>query len=136
MAAHSALPLVLAAVIRAALGDASVSRGDRDQFDICYGSFEGAEIVLPQLRSQFNPAYYREISEAMEDLGANLVDLEAHFADHGLTKDQVARNGGHLAGRLPWLKPENRTLDFWAQNGPMSQACFELIKRLNAAFVP
>lgn len=135
MAAIALIALVFAAIAQAAAGS-PISRADRDQFDICYGSFEGAQMTLPQLESKFDPSYYREIGDAMEDLGANLIDLDMHFAGIGLPEDKTARERGHVTGRLPWMNPENRTLEFWARNGPMSEACFELIKRLNESLGP
>jgi hypothetical protein len=128
--------LLVAALIPAATLGTALSRADRDQFDMCYGSFEGAQTVLRDLEADFDPAYYREVGDAMEDLGADLANLDARLAEVGLAEDRTARERGHLAGRLAWTKPENHTLNFWAQNGPMSRPCFDLLKKLNQTLGP
>ena len=110
---------------------AHVTASDYEDFQSCYGSFEGASIVLPQLRSQFDAADFATIEHAMQNLAIDLNDLAMRLS-HGVFRSDAKRlDAARLAGSLPWRQPQNQTLDYWSRNGPMSRYCFGLTKRLN-----
>ena len=125
---------MLAALAMAAFLSATPARvtaSDYEDFQSCYGSFEGASIVLPQLRSQFDAADFATIEHAMQNLAIDLNDLAMRLS-HGVFRSDAKRlDAARLAGSLPWKQPQNQTLDYWSRNGPMSRYCFGLTKRLN-----
>jgi hypothetical protein len=110
---------------------ARVSARDYEDFETCYGSFEGAEAVLPQLRGQMPPNDFAAVEHAMQNLADDFAGLEMRLSTviFGADRNDLAR--AHMVGRLPWQQPENRTLDYWSRNGPMSLFCFGLTKRLD-----
>ena len=103
---------------------------DYEDFESCYGSFEGARIVLPQPQSQIDAADFAT-KHAMQNLAIDLNELAMRLS-HGVFRGDAKRlDAARLAGSLPWKQPQNQTLDFWARNGPMSLHRFGLTKRLN-----
>ena len=125
---------MLAAVAMAALlatTSARVTASDYEDFESCYGSFEGASIVLPQLQSQIDAGDFATIEHAMQNLAIDLNDLAMRLS-HGAFRSNAKRlEAARLAGSLPWKQPQNQTLDYWSRNGPMSRYCFGLTKSLN-----
>ena len=110
---------------------ARVSARDYEDFETCYGSFEGAAMVLPELQPQMSPDDFATVEHAMRNLGDDLAELEMRLSRivFGADHDELAR--AHLLGRLPWQQAENQTLAYWSRNAPMSVFCFGLTKRLN-----
>ncbi len=122
--------LAIAAILAAA-APARVTASDYEDFESCYGSFEGASTLLPQLKDQIDAPDFATIEHAMQNLGTDLDDLAMRLS-HGVFHSDAKRlEAARLAGSLPWRQPQNQTLDYWSRNGPMSLYCFGLTKRLN-----
>jgi hypothetical protein len=122
--------LAIAAFLAAA-APAPVTASDYEDFESCYGSFEGASSLLPQLKDQFDPPDFATIEHAMQNLATDLDDLAMRLS-HGVFRADAKRlDAARLAGSLPWKQPQNQTLAYWSRNGPMSLYCFGLTKRLN-----
>jgi hypothetical protein len=114
-----------------AAAPARVTASDYEDFESCYGSFEGASTVLPQLKNQIDSPDFATIEHAMQNLATDLTDLAMRLS-HGVFRSDAKRlDAARLAGLLPWKDPQNQTLDYWSRNGPMSLYCFGLTKRLN-----
>jgi hypothetical protein len=122
---------ILAASVIAVPGIARVSQRDFEDFETCYGSYEGASSVLPMLRERMPPADFVAVERAMRDLGEDFVDLERRLSDVVRAADHDALTQAHMIGRVPWTNPQNQTLAYWSRNAPMSVACFALTKRLH-----
>ena len=102
-----------------------------EDFQSCYGSFEGAGIVLPQLQSQFGAADLATIEHAMQNIAIDLNDLAMRLS-HGVFRSDANRlDAACLAGSLLEAAAKNQTLDYWSRNGPMSRYCFGPTKCLN-----
>ncbi len=127
------LPIIamLPALTIAVPAGAGVSARDYEDFELCYGSVEGAAGVLPALREQMSRDDYAAVEHAMKNLAGDLADLEMRLAQNVFGTDREDLAQAHLAGRFPWQQPQNRSLDFWSRNAPMSISCFALTKRLN-----
>jgi hypothetical protein len=134
--AHPLSLLAASFLLPAAIFGTAVSQENYEQFETCYGSFQGASTVFPQIEAELAPADHRDLVQAMTDLAETFGILERKFAAVGLTGDTAARNRDRLVGRLPWTKAESHTLRYWSANGPMSRPCFELIKMLNQTLGP
>ena len=108
-----------------------VSARDFEDFEACYGSFEGAAAALPALRPKMSPDDFDTVQHAMRNLADDLAGLRTRLAMvvFGADRNELLR--AHMIGRLPWQQPENQTIAFWSRNGPMSVFCFGLTKRLN-----
>ena len=126
-----ALIAFLSATVIAAPGPARVSARDYEDFESCYGSVEGAAVVLPGLRQQMSPEDFAAVEHAMQNLTDDLADLEMRLSISVLGTDRNELAQAHLVGRIPWQQPQNQSLDYWSRNAPMSVACFALTKRLN-----
>jgi hypothetical protein len=122
--------LAMAAFVAAA-APARVTAADYEDFESCYGSFEGAGTVLPQLKSQIDAPDFATIEHAMQNLAIDLDDLAMRLSQGAFRGDAKRLEAARLAGTLPWKDPQNRTLAYWSRNGPMSRYCFGLTKRLN-----
>lgn len=110
---------------------ARVTAADYEDFESCYGSFEGATTVLPQLKSQIDAPDFATIEHAMQNLAIDLSDLAMRLSRGVFRSDAKRLEAARLAGSLPWKELQNQTLDYWSRNGPMSRYCFGLTKRLN-----
>jgi len=110
---------------------AEVREADYEDFESCYGSFEGAQTVLPKLQDQIAPADLDDIAHGMEALDADFHDLEMRLSASVFHSDRKSLDAAHVSGTLPWARPQNQNLDYWSRNGPMSRFCFDLIKRLS-----
>jgi hypothetical protein len=116
------------------LGVATPTRpttSDYEDFESCYGSFESASTLLPQLKNQIDPTDFATIEHAMQNLAIDFADLAMRLPHGVLGSDAKRLEAARLAGSLPWKQPQNQTLDYWSRNGPMSLYCFGLTKRLN-----
>ncbi len=122
--------LAMAALLAVA-APAPVTTSDYEDFESCYGSFEGASTVLPQLKSQIDASDFMTIEHGMQNLAIDLDDLATRLSHGGFRSDAKRFEAARLAGSLPWKQPQNQTLDYWSRNGPMSRYCFGLTKRLN-----
>lgn len=117
-------------------GIARVSERDFEDFETCYGSFEGASSVLPMLKQRMPPNDFAAVERAMRDLGEDFIDLEKRLTDVARSADHNALAQAHMAGRVPWSSAQNQTLAYWSRNAPMSVACFALTKRLHEQLPP
>ena len=104
---------------------------DFTQFEFCYGNLEGSKTILPQLKDQFDPAIFEQVSKATDDFVEAFVDVQMRLGAAILHPDEADLNSAHMRGYQLWMRPENQTLDYWSRNGPMPAACFDLFKRLN-----
>jgi hypothetical protein len=126
---------MLAALAVAAFLEAATptrpTASDYEDFESCYGSFEGASTVLPRLKTQIDATDFATIEHAMQNLAIDLADLAMRLPHAVFGSDAQRLETARLAGSLPWKQPQNQTLDYWSRNGPMSLYCFGLTKRLN-----
>ncbi len=122
---------LLPAMAIAVPASSGVSARDYEDFESCYGSFEGASGLLPSLREQMSPDDYAAVDHAMKNLSDDLADLEMRLATNvfGAQREELVQ--AHLFGRSPCQQTQNQSLDFWSRNAPMSISCFALTKRLN-----
>jgi hypothetical protein len=122
--------LVIATLLAVA-APARVTASDYEDFESCYGSFEGASTVLPRLKAQIDAPDFATIEHAMQNLAVDLDDLAMRLSHGAFRSDAKRLDAARLAGSLPWKEAQNQTLDYWSRNGPMSLYCFGLTKRLN-----
>ena len=108
-----------------------VTASDYEDFESCYGSFEGSSALLPQLKSEIDAPDFATIEHAMQNLAIDLADLGMRLSHGVFGSDAKHLDAARLAGALPWKQPQNQALDYWSRNGPMSLYCFGLTKRLN-----
>ena len=120
----------------AVAGTARISERDFEDFEACYGSYEGASTVLPMLKERMPPADFAAVELAMHDLGEDFADLEKRLSNVVRFSDRNALAQAHMIGRVPWSNTENQTLAYWSRNAPMSVACFALTKRLHEQLPP
>ena len=122
------LIVFLSATAAAAPDFARATARDYEDFETCYGSFEGAAAVLPELRGQMPMDDFSAVQHAMRNLAEDFAGLEMRLSMvvFGADRDDLAR--AHMAGLLPWQRAENRTLAYWSRNGPMSLFCFGLMR--------
>ena len=123
-----------AAFVAPAIG--RVSERDFEDFETCYGSFEGASSVLPLLKQHMPANDFATVARAMRDLGEDFIDVEKRLSDVLRSADRNALAQAHLIGRVPWSSAQNQTLAYWSRNAPMSVACFALTKRLHEQLPP
>ncbi|HXI99789.1 MAG TPA: hypothetical protein VNH44_01115 [Micropepsaceae bacterium] len=110
---------------------AIATQSDFDQFEVCYGSLEGAQTVLPKLQPEFDPATYEQVTKATRDFLDAFLDMESRLSKAVIHPDKASLSIAHIRGYRPWTLPENQSLDYWSRNGPMPVSCFDLFKRLN-----
>jgi hypothetical protein len=125
------LILLLSATASAAPDFARVSPRDYEDFETCYGSFEGAATVLPLLRVAMPADDFASVEHAMRNLAEDFTGLEQRLSTVVFGADRNELEQAHNIGRIPWQQRENQTLSYWSRNGPMSIFCFGLTKRLN-----
>jgi hypothetical protein len=117
-------------------GNSRISERDFEDFETCYGSYEGASTVLPILKNRMPPADFAAVEQAMHDLGEDFADLEKRLSNAVRFSDHNTLAQAHMIGRVPWSNAENQTLAYWSRNAPMSVACFALTKRLHEQLPP
>ncbi len=98
--------LVAAAAI-AVPGIARISQRDFEDFETCYGSYEGASGILPMLKERMPPADFAAVERAMHDLGEDFDELEKRLSDVVRTADHNVLAQAHMVGRVPWTNPQN-----------------------------
>jgi hypothetical protein len=125
------LILFLSATVLAAPDFARVSPRDYEDFETCYGSFEGAATVLPLLRGAMPADDFASVEHAMRNLAEDFTGLEQRLSTVVFGADRNELEQAHNIGRIPWQQRENQTFSYWSWNGPMSIFCFGLTKRLN-----
>ena len=121
---------LLSVAVPAAPDFARVSARDFEDFESCYGSFQGASAVLPKLKREMPPDDFASVAHAMDNLADDFADLETRLERLIPGTDRNALVQAHALGRSPWENPQNQTLAYWSGNGPMSIYCFGLTKRL------
>lgn len=121
---------LLSAAAPAAPDFARISARDFEDFESCYGSFQGASAVLPKLKSEMPPDDYVAVAHAMDNLASDFNDLEMRLSRLMPGADRNSLTQAHALGRAQWENPRNQTLVYWSGNGPMSVYCFGLTKRL------
>jgi len=124
------LVVLLNVAVPAAPDFARISARDFEDFESCYGSFQGATAVLPKLKSEIPPDDFAAVAHAMDNLAEDFTDLERRLSRLMPGTDRNALRQANVLGRSPWENPGNQTLAFWSGNGPMSIYCFGLTKRL------
>lgn len=125
------LIVLLNAAVPAAPDFARMSARDFEDFESCYGSFEGASAVLPKLKGQMPPDDFVAVAHAMDNLADDFNDLEMRLSRLMPGADRNSLVQAHGLGRSQWENSQNQTLAFWSGNGPMSVYCFGLTKRLS-----
>lgn len=123
--------LFLSAATAAAPDFARVSPRDYEDFETCYGSFEGASAALPTLREAMPPDEFSAVEHAMGNLAEDFAGLEQRLSAVVFGANRNGLEEARRIGRMPWQQPENHSLLYWSRNGPMSVFCFGLTKRLN-----
>jgi hypothetical protein len=129
--AKISVAFALVAALPALAAPARVTAHDYEDFESCFGSFEGASTVLPKLQDRIAANDFETIEHAMQNLGTDLNGIEMRLSHAIIRSDPATLAEAHRAGRLAWTQPQNQTLDYWSRNGPMSRFCFDLTKRLN-----
>ena len=123
--------MVMALAVPVSVMAATARQSDFDQFEVCYGSLEGAQGLLPILQPQFDPATFEQVAKATQDFLEAFLDLEKRLNAAVRHPDKASLNLAHIRGYRPWTIPQNQTLEYWSRNGPMSASCFDLFKLLN-----
>jgi hypothetical protein len=131
-----ALIALLSAAAPAAPDFARISARDFEDFESCYGSFQGATAVLPKLRSEMSSDDFAAVAHAMDNLADDFTDLEMRLSHLMPGADRNSLMQAHSLGSQPWEIPQNQTLAYWSGNGPMSVYCFALTKRLGEDLPP
>ncbi len=122
--------VLLSAAVPAAPDFARISARDFEDFESCYGSFQGASAVLPKFKSEMPADDFASVAHAMDNLADDFTDLEMRLSRLMPGADRKSLMQAHALGRASWENPQNQTLGYWSGNGPMSVYCFGLTKRL------
>jgi hypothetical protein len=125
------LIVLLNAAAHAAPDFTRISARDFEDFESCYGSFQGATAVLPKLKSEMPPDDFAAVAHAMGNLADDFRDLEMRLSRLMPGADRNSLVQAHALGRSQWENPDHQTLAYWSGNGPMSVYCFGLTKRLS-----
>lgn len=130
------LVALLNVAVPAAPDFARISARDFEDFESCYGSFQGATAMLPKLKGEMPPDDFAAVAHAMDNLSDDFADLELRLSRLMPGADRNSLMQAHALGRSPWENPQNQNLGYWSGNGPMSVYCFGLTKRLGEDLPP
>lgn len=130
------LVVLLSMAVPAAPDFARISARDFENFESCYGSFQGATAILPKLKGEMPPDDFAAVAHAMDNLADDFTDLETRLSRLTPGADRNSLMQARALGRSPWENPQNQNLGYWSGNGPMSVYCFGLTKRLGENLPP